>query len=176
MLRHVMIETINVEKDISNHDALTKVMSRVSYNNKKKELDSQIEKEPENVRFAICECDLNNLKMINDNFGHDDGDKYIISCCKLICNVFKHSPVFRTGGDEFVALLQSEDYDNLETIKKELLDFSVAEITNPVSLIEKKSFASGFAVFDSKHDKCFDDVMKRADNEMYENKKMLKSL
>ena len=176
MLRHVMIETINIEKDISNHDALTKVMSRVSYNNKIKEFDNLIKEQKENTKFAVCECDLNNLKIINDNFGHDHGDKYIIGCCKIICNVFKHSPVFRIGGDEFVAILQSDDYDNLEQIKNELHDFCVAEITNPVTLIEKKSFAAGFAVFDPKHDKCFADVMKRADAEMYENKKMLKSL
>ncbi len=176
MLRHVMIETINVEKDISNHDALTKVMSRVSYNNRMKEFDNEINEHREELKFAVCECDLNNLKMINDNFGHDHGDKYIVSCCKLICNVFKHSPVFRIGGDEFVAILQSDDYDNLEQIKKELHDFCVAEITNPVSLIEKKSFAAGFAVFDPNRDRCFADVIKRADSEMYENKKMLKSL
>ena len=176
MFRHVMMETINIEKDISSHDPLTKVMSRISYDNKIKEFDKKIREEPETVKFALCECDLNNLKMINDTFGHDCGDTYIINCCKLICDIFKHSPVYRIGGDEFVALLQSDDYDNLDSIKQNLMNICVEQMTKPVPLSQKKSFAVGFAIYDIDNDKCFGDVMKRADIEMYENKKMLKNL
>ena len=176
MFRHVMMETINIEKDISSHDPLTKVMSRISYDNKIKEFDKKIREDPDTVKFALCECDLNNLKMINDTFGHDAGDKYIINCCKLICDIFKHSPVYRIGGDEFVAVLQSDDYDNLELIKRSLMDICVEQMTKPVPLSQKKSFAAGFAIYDKENDKSFGDVMKRADIEMYENKKMLKNL
>ena len=176
MFRHIMMETINIEKDISSHDALTKVMSRSSYDNRAREFDVKIKENPATVKFAICECDLNNLKIINDTFGHDSGDAYIISCCKVICDSFKHSPVYRTGGDEFVAILQSDDYDNLELIKRNILDICVEEITKALPLSEKKSFAAGFAVFDPERDKYFNDVMKRADVEMYQNKKMLKNL
>lgn len=176
MLRHVMIETINVEKDISNHDALTKVMSRISFNNKIKELDKLIKENTGDLAFAICECDLNNLKLINDSFGHEPGDKYIISCCKAICDIFKHSPVFRIGGDEFVALLQNDDYNNLEQIKKTVSELTISEIKKDGPIIERKSFAAGFAVYERGKDKSFADVMNRADAEMYENKKMLKSL
>ena len=176
MFRHIMMETINIEKDISSHDALTKVMSRLSYDTKVKEFDRKIKDDPAAVKFAVCECDLNNLKIVNDTFGHDSGDAYIINCCKLICDIFKHSPVYRIGGDEFIAILQSDDYDNIELIKRSLTDTCVEEITKAVSLCEKKSFAAGFAIYDSTKDRCFGDVMKRADVEMYENKKMLKNL
>ena len=176
IFRHIMIEKINIEKNISSHDALTKVMSRVSYNDRIKAFDKLIEENPQDLKFAVCLCDLNNLKLVNDNFGHDNGDVYIISCCKIICNFFKHSPVYRIGGDEFVAVLQTDDYDNLEQIKKDVLDFSIGEIKKELPLAEKKSFAAGFAVYDSSTDKTFADVMKRADTEMYENKRMLKEL
>lgn len=176
MLRHVMIETINVEKHISQHDALTKVHSRLSYNDTVDDFDKMIAREPEGIKFAVCECDLNNLKMVNDNFGHELGDKYIIGCCKIICNIFKHSPVFRIGGDEFVAILQNDDFEKLEQLKQKLEEFALSEIKKDIPLVEKKSFASGFAIYDSKHDTSFGDVFKRADEAMYENKKMLKSL
>lgn len=176
MFRHLMMETINIEKDISNHDALTKVLSRFSYDNKVKEFDKAIKEDPASIKFAICECDLNNLKIINDTFGHDAGDAYILNCCKLICDIFKHSPVYRIGGDEFVAILQSDDYDNIELIKRQVMDICVEEITKAVPLSEKKSFAAGFAIYDMEHDHIFGDVMKRADVEMYQNKKMLKNL
>ena len=176
MFRHIMMETINIEKDISSHDALTKVMSRNSYDSMVREFDKKIRDDSSTVKFAICECDLNNLKIINDTFGHDAGDTYILNCCKLICDIFKHSPVYRIGGDEFVAVLQSDDYDNLELIKRSILDTCVDEMTKAVPLSQKRSFAAGFAIFDSAHDHCFANVMKRADVEMYENKKMLKNL
>ena len=176
MFRHIMMETINIEKDISSHDALTKVLSRNSYDTRVKEIDKEIRESGSTVQFAICECDLNNLKMVNDTFGHDSGDTYIINSCRLICDMFKHSPVYRIGGDEFVAIIQGDDYVNVETIKNNMLDVCVQEITKPVTLLEKKSFAAGFAVFDPKTDKNFGDVMKRADVEMYQNKKMLKNL
>ena len=176
IFRHIMIEKINIEKNISSHDALTKVMSRVSYNDKVKAFDKLIEENPQEVKFAVCECDLNNLKIVNDNFGHDNGDVYIINCCKIICNFFKHSPVYRIGGDEFVAVLQTDDYDNLEQIKKDVLDFSIGEMKKELPLVEKKSFAAGFAVYDPSTDKSFADVIKRADVEMYENKRMLKEM
>ena len=56
------------------------------------------------------------------------------------------------------------------------MDICVEEITKAVPLSEKKSFAAGFAIYDMEHDHIFGDVMKRADVEMYQNKKMLKNL
>ena len=176
MFRHMMLEKIDREKDISSHDALTRVMSRNPFDRKAADFDRMIQEDPDSVRFAVCECDLNNLKLVNDSFGHDAGDLYIINCCKLICDIFKHSPVFRIGGDEFVAILQSDDYDNIEFIKRNVMSICLAETTKDASLAERKSFAAGFAVFDPKHDLSFADVMKRADIEMYNNKRMLKSL
>jgi diguanylate cyclase (GGDEF)-like protein len=176
MLRHVMIETINVEKKISHHDALTKVHSRVSYNDIVEDFNKMIECKAEGIKFAVCECDLNNLKIVNDSFGHEVGDKYLISCCKTICNIFKHSPVFRIGGDEFVIILQNDDYEKIDKLKQTVDDLSIREINKDVPLFEKKSFASGFAVYDHRRDTSFCDVFKRADQAMYENKKMLKSL
>lgn len=176
IFRHIMLETIDIEKKISSHDALTKVLSRISYDNKIKEFDQKIAEDEENIKFAVCVCDLNSLKLVNDTLGHDYGDTYIINCCKVICNFFKHSPVYRIGGDEFVAILQTDDYDNLEQIKKDIAEFSREEIQKLIPPAEKRSFASGFAVYDSSKDNSFGDVMKRADMEMYENKKQLKEL
>ena len=58
------------------------------------------------TKFALVECDINGLKGINDTYGHEIGDVYIVNSCRGICSVFKHSPVFRIGGDEFVVILQ----------------------------------------------------------------------
>ncbi|MCF0230041.1 MAG: diguanylate cyclase [Parasporobacterium sp.] len=63
-------------------------------------------------RYAVVVMDLNNLKKANDTHGHDVGDALIKESGRYICDSFRHSPVFRIGGDEFVAILLNEDYDN----------------------------------------------------------------
>lgn len=171
-----MLETIDIEQEISNHDSLTKVLSRNSYENKVREIDRIINKDKDVLQFAVCECDLNNLKIINDTFGHDSGDIYIQNCCKTICNYFKHSPVYRIGGDEFVIILQNEDFEHIKAIKTIVTENAISEIRKTCSLIEKNSFATGFAIFDKSTDLSFSSVLKRADIEMYNQKRMLKSL
>lgn len=66
--------------------------------------------------FGIVVFDLNGLKMVNDTKGHDAGDVFIKDSCHIICESFKHSPVYRIGGDEFVAFLKGEDYANREKL------------------------------------------------------------
>ena len=72
--------------------------------------------------FGLVVFDLNDLKKTNDTLGHDAGDNYIKQGSSLICNSFKHSPVYRIGGDEFVVFLSGEDYKNRETILSDFND------------------------------------------------------
>ena len=55
-------------------------------------------------------ADINNLKYVNDTYGHELGDEYIKGCCRIICNIFEESQVYRIGGDEFVVILKDSDY------------------------------------------------------------------
>ena len=49
--------------------------------------------------------DVNGLKHVNDTLGHKAGDAYIRAASAMICEIFKHSPVYRIGGDEFAVLM-----------------------------------------------------------------------
>ena len=89
----------------------------------------------------------------------------------MLCRHFKHSPVFRVGGNEFVVLLQGEDYEARETI---LEDFNARIEEN---IREGSVVASlGLAVYDPGKDQSFHEVFKRADDLMYERKMQLKSM
>ena len=175
LMRSQLIKIIGQEQEKSTHDSLTGVANRELYERKTGIINGNIQNDPQSVHFVICECDLNNLKVINDTYGHESGDFYIKACCKVICNFFKHSPVFRTGGDEFVIILQNEDYENYEQIKKDINDFVMSEVRKSSSILEKISFAAGFSKFNSKTDKTVGDVLNRADFEMYIHKKCVKS-
>ena len=120
--------------------------------------------------FAIVVCDLNNLKKTNDTLGHKAGDESIRAASKLICDIFKHSPVFRIGGDEFVAVLRGSDYTVRNVLYERLLEQTLnnrARGSGPV-------IASGMAVFAPETDTRMAAVFERADSMMYQNKKILK--
>ena len=120
--------------------------------------------------FGVVVFDLNGLKHVNDTEGHDAGDEYIRHAAKLICRTYKHSPVFRIGGDEFVVTLEGEDYANrtslLEAFEKEV-DRNLEE--NGLSI------SSGMAVFEWGRDKTYQVVFNRADERMYRRKQELKA-
>ena len=102
--------------EMTETDALTRVKNRTAYELAVAKYDHKI-KNSTIDELGLAVFDINNLKMINDNLGHELGDEYIKNCCKLICTVFKHSPVFRIGGDEFVAIVFCGE-DKLKEIAK----------------------------------------------------------
>lgn len=153
-------------------DALTAVRNKTAFDAYMLKLDDLINKSEEGSgpKFAICMFDCNGLKEINDTYGHDRGDEYIRKACKLICDVFRHSPVFRLGGDEFVCILENDDYENRHElcIVFDKLTVDLAEAAdNPW---EQISIASGIALYDPDADENTQDVVKRADMLMYEDK------
>lgn len=156
----------------ANTDALTGVKNRNAFELAKDRINAEIEA-GENPEFAIVVCDVNGLKYINDNIGHDEGNKLLINACRLICTTFKRSPVFRIGGDEFVAVLRNDDYASRNEYMDGLMKRMTAERYNPAD-ITNVSFATGMAEFTPGLDSDCNDVFKRADAVMYEHKKMIK--
>ena len=114
-------------------------------------------------------CDVNGLKEVNDNQGHVAGDEYIRSACRLICSIFVHSPVFRTGGDEFIVVLRGRDYQNRNVLLGDLRAASKENQRTSGVIV-----ASGVSAYKPGVDMRPADVFARADSLMYENKKTLK--
>ncbi len=151
-------------------DPLTGVKSKHSYLMSQKDYDTSIQ-EGSVEEFAVVVCDVNGLKVINDTLGHKAGDEYIISASRMICDIFQHSPVFRTGGDEFVVILTGRDYLIRNELVLALHDRSVEHIsTNEVVI------SGGLSVYKPGEDTCFHEVFERADALMYEEKQLLKGM
>ena len=100
-------------------DGLTGVKNKGSYLNAEAELDDEIKLggQPE---FAIVVADLNGLKEINDQHGHQTGDNFLRAGCRAICDIFDHSPVFRVGGDEFAVIVRGRDYEELDGLMEKM--------------------------------------------------------
>ena len=157
----------------ANRDSLTGLRNTTSYKRWVEEFDKEIENKTAN--FGVVVFDLNLLKATNDTYGHDVGDKLIVTAAKLISDVFKRSPVFRIGGDEFLAVLQHRDLKDCEKLFAQL-DFECANTRIEENGEMPISIARGFAMFDPDKDLNFNDVFKRADNTMYENKRKSKNV
>ena len=110
-------------------DALTGVRNKGAFDIFLMDKDESIQAStPENAEnFAVVMFDCNGLKTINDTYGHEKGDFYLQNACRTICKVYSHSPVFRIGGDEFVAVLQKEDWNNQKELERQF-EQAVAEI------------------------------------------------
>ena len=161
--RDEQIQKLNIK---TYKDVLTGVGNYRSYKKKAKTLTTN---------YSIVMIDINNLKQINDSFGHEAGDIYIKNCCNLVCDTFKHSPVYRIGGDEFVVILQGTDYENRQSLVKDIImNFDYAYNQVDKSLNERYSASVGVA--DWTENDTIDTVFKKADQAMYNNKEKFKKL
>ncbi len=148
-------------------DALTGIKNKHAYLDAEEQLDRQIAEhcQPD---FAVTILDVNDLKNINDTEGHQAGDQYIRKACRIICNIFKHSPVFRIGGDEFAVISKGSDYECIDELLG-VVDEQNREAARTGGII----IACGMAKYEN--DSCVASVFERADQNMYENKSLLKS-
>ncbi len=151
-------------------DALTGVKSKQAYLQTVQMLDEKLSSGTAS-EFAVVVCDVNGLKKINDTLGHQAGDEYIRSSCQMICDIFSHSPVFRIGGDEFTVILTGRDYENRHQLMHELHRLSVAHIASAQAVV-----SGGMAEYLPEQDQQMQAVFERADNAMYQEKTLLKSL
>lgn len=159
--------------ELTETDALTRVKNRTAYKSREENLDNKISSNIA-LQFAIAVFDVNNLKKIIDQLGHEAGDDYIINSCRLICRIFKKSAVYRIGGDEFAVVLEDEDYEHREELMAELVN-TMENLQKIESISYKQvSVAGGMAVYDRETDREFADVFKRADAAMYMKKAHMK--
>ena len=166
------LSALKSEKELARRDELTGIKNKTAY----KELEASVQGNIDNcidyLEFGLVVCDANNLKYINDTFGHAAGDEYIKSAARILCDIFVHSPVFRVGGDEFVVFLRGGDFairhELMEKLRNQVLENNKAG--NGVVL------AAGMSDYNPETDKYVVEIFERADKEMYEDKQRLKAL
>ena len=150
-------------------DGLTGVKNKLAYIDSLRQLELESTAEAL-ANYGVAVFDINDLKLTNDTKGHEAGDKLIKNACAIICKQFKHSPVFRIGGDEFAAILKGSDFENREDLFREFTAKIDENNKNGGVVV-----ACGMAVFDPKLDDNYTDVFMRADHQMFERKEQLKA-
>ena len=155
-------------------DALTSVGNKGGFDNHIKMLRERIAS-GEVTEFAVCMFDCDDLKYINDRYGHEKGDEYLIAAVRMIGRIFRNSSVFRVGGDEFCAILSGEDLQNCGELAAKFDSESRANNSAVDNEWEQVNVSVGTAVYDARVDNSIEDTIARADRIMYENKRKRKA-
>lgn len=126
--------------------------------------------------FTLCFVDVNNLKIVNDKYGHAEGDFLIKRTCEVIKGVIEEQDIFfRYGGDEFIMLfpeksLQEVEYLWNDIVKKLSADHFLHKKPYPVSI------SHGLFFFDGDEEITIDEMIEIADQEMYREKLAIKKV
>lgn len=158
-------ETADYLKKVSETDGLTGQRNRYAYEIEKISIES--EKRYDNLVVFIF--DVNGLKTVNDNIGHNAGDELITAAGKYAEKVFsKYGVVYRTGGDEFCVIAYMD---------KMTVNELIAEYKDEISGWEGKyskelSVSVGYACAIDNADTSFDKLAQIADEKMYKDKEV----
>ena len=118
-------------------------------------------------RFVILEFDVNGLKVVNDTVGHIAGDELIIGAANCIMQCFgNYGKLYRTGGDEFVALIHVGD----EKLRELLREFEELTLGFRGKLVNELSVSVGAAAAREFKFMTFDELFTLADTRMYKAK------
>ncbi len=161
---------INVVSKLAYRDGLTGLFNRTSY------IEALEKIKKDMIATGIVVMDMNDLKHVNDTFGHKQGDEMIINASKVITNVFSEEgmTVYRMGGDEFVALIQSENIQEKCVAALGQLQQAYQRFNEISEKSYKLVIAAGYSIYlEGNHD-VLDDAVREADANMYANKAELK--
>jgi len=121
--------------------------------------------------LSVLYADLDNLKEINDKFGHQEGDAALARAADILRTTFRESDIIaRIGGDEFVVIIVSDEKRSSQFTFSRLqqkLDAYHAATKAAYTL----SLSTGIAMYDPQHPVSFEDLLREADEFMYLHKK-----
>ncbi|MBQ9550739.1 MAG: GGDEF domain-containing protein [Lachnospiraceae bacterium] len=153
---YLLIDRLRI---LSSRDMLTGVMNRNEMNNLVDSMDTGEDEAPECV--AVIFADLNGLKTVNDEVGHDAGDELIRNAAATLLEIFDISQIFRAGGDEFAVIVKG--------MTESEMNEKIEEIREGSKKYKGVSFSLGGCVMENSHD--VRTALRLADERMYQDKK-----
>lgn len=158
--------TIEIERQdkiqfISEHDYLTTLYNRFHFDDQLNRLDTSRQ-----LPISVIIGDVNGLKLLNDAFGHEEGDKLLIEIAQILKKATRSEDITsRWGGDEFAILLPQTTTENCEKVYKRIKDLCSKSMFKTIS----PSIALGYATKNNEEED-IRDILKFAEEKMYAEK------
>jgi diguanylate cyclase (GGDEF)-like protein/PAS domain S-box-containing protein len=171
-----------ISKDITDHKAMQEKLHALSITDELTGLfnrrgfytlaEQQLKlSKRQNRGIHMLYVDLDDLKMINDTFGHQEGDNALNEAAALLKECFRNSDVIaRVGGDEFIVIPVGVDGDHVEEVIARLMK-KVESYNEKAHRTYTLSFSVGTAFYDPSHPRSLDELLILADRSMYEYKR-----
>lgn len=158
--------------DYSSKDALTSGYNTTAYYEKLSQIfDNRIDSDPP-IEFWCISFDMNDLKLINDQFGHFDGDEAIKGVHSIIIECFsEYGKTYRLGGDEFFSILNNCSEADIKS-KLDIMKSRIEEENQKT--VYFLSIAYGYGKFKGNTKYEFANCFKAVDKKMYRNKARIK--
>jgi len=122
-------------------------------------------------KLLLLFIDLDGMKRINDEFGHNEGDNALINTAAILNRSFRNSDIIaRLGGDEFTVLVTDLNANKDEAITR--LNDNLKAYNNGQTRGHKLAFSIGVATLEPERMTCFEELLEQADQAMYEQKRM----
>lgn len=154
-------------------DVMTRVGNKTAYEECIDTIYKRI-RNKEKLNFVVAVIDINDLKKVNDTYGHEWGDVLIKNGAAIVKMVWGNEVVYRIGGDEFVAVCFDMKKEAVEKkmalFEKEIINHNRNNNQAKINL----QMAIGVSMYNPETDKEYQDVFRRADSAMYEDKKQKK--
>lgn len=158
-------ERMNYYKELARTDQMTGLKNRVCFVEDSYRYNNQ----PEGL--STVSFDVDNLKSVNDNYGHSMGDDMIVTAARLIQSSFgRICQCYRMSGDEFLCI----GYLETEKLEEMLKQFRESVLEADESKNYRFRVSAGVAVFDSRQDSSIEDMLSRAEKAMYQDKRSAK--
>lgn len=153
------------------HDGLTDLLNRTSYMEELKKLDNS-----HSFQVLLALYDVNNLKYVNDTYGHQKGDEMIRQVADALSeHLGPLGKCYRIGGDEFVFLSTASDSEKEFLKLQKEFEASLGNLTLPDGSRHPITVAMGYSVLTHNMSRSMDDVIREADARMYEAKRRMKT-
>ena len=167
--QNILLENLNkLLSDISIKDELTGLYNRMGY--EKVAIPYLDELRLGGRESVIVVVDINRMKVINDRFGHLQGDMAIRTVADAIkSSIPEEWKAVRYGGDEYVIIGEYTASSDMETVKKEIID-KAAELSVEQGLPFRLSISAGYVIIKPGNDIRNDEYFRMADEAMYEMK------
>ena len=161
-------DPVGAYKEQAYWDSATGIKNKNGFQKQLAAMDKKYANKKVKVGFLIG--DMNGLKVINDNYGHAEGDKLIRAAAEaLMDNLRSAYGVYRIGGDEFAAIYISPDDEKVRAEIEDVRSACEEYKDSPIML----SIAMGYASGDYSAE--YMDIYNTADGVMYENKQAIKA-
>ena len=122
-------------------------------------------------KLLLLFIDLDGMKKINDEFGHNEGDNALIQTAQILNHSFRTSDIIaRLGGDEFIVLVTDLNANKEEAITR--LNDNLKAFNAGETRAHKLAFSIGVATLEPERMTCFEELLEQADQAMYEQKRM----